>query len=43
MAITISKEEQRGISASLETEAVINRLVTLVNDLESRIETLESA
>ena len=43
MPITISEQEYLGVSASLETEAVINRLIALVNDLEQRIETLENS
>ena len=42
MPITISELEDIAISANLSNQAVINRLVALVNDLEQRIETLEN-
>lgn len=43
MAITTTKQEDSAISNTLYQRDVITRLITLVNDLESRIETLESA
>tara|TARA_R100000406_G_scaffold16024_2_gene9964 strand:- start:3468 stop:3602 length:135 start_codon:yes stop_codon:yes gene_type:complete len=40
--ITISEEEQMNISANRSTEAVIQRMIELLEDLEQRIEALEA-
>lgn len=43
MAITITDKEREQIPNHEHLMAVIDRMVTLVNDLESRIQTLENA
>lgn len=43
MAITTTKDEDLAISNHIYQRDVITRLIALVNDLESRIETLENA
>tara|TARA_Y200000002_G_scaffold358627_1_gene342181 strand:+ start:85 stop:237 length:153 start_codon:yes stop_codon:yes gene_type:complete len=40
--ITISEQEQMDISSNRSTEAVINRMIDVIEDLEQRIEALES-
>lgn len=40
--ITISEEEQLDMSANRSTEAVILRIIELLEDLEQRIEALEN-
>ena len=40
--ITISEQEQMNISANRSTEAVINRMIDVIEDLEQRVATLES-
>ena len=40
--ITISEKEQMNISANRSTEAVIMRMIDLLEDLERRVEALEN-
>lgn len=40
--ITISEKEQMDVSANRSTEAVILRMIELLEDLEQRIEALEA-
>lgn len=43
MAVTITDKEREGIPNHEHLLDVLDRMVTLVNDLESRIQTLENA
>tara|TARA_Y100001970_G_C14110171_1_gene790419 strand:- start:859 stop:993 length:135 start_codon:yes stop_codon:yes gene_type:complete len=40
--ITISEKEQMDVSANRSTEAVILRMIDLLEDLERRVEALEN-
>ncbi len=40
--ITISEQEQMDISSNRSTEAVINRMIDVIEDLEQRVATLEA-
>ena len=42
MPITLSEIEETNLSADILEEAVINRMIALINDLEPRIEALEN-
>lgn len=41
-SITISEKEQMDISSNRSMEAVINRMINVIEDLEQRVATLES-
>ena len=40
--ITISEKEQMDISSNRSTEAVINRMIDVIEDLEQRVAQLEA-
>ena len=42
MAITLSEEEEVAISCTMYQRDAINRMITLINELETRIEALEA-
>jgi len=42
MPLTLSEREAVNLAADILEEAVIKRMITLINDLEQRIEALEN-